>query len=729
MKKKKKEKTSSGTTSQGCVIYLLAFFCAVVIVVRVAASFSPQGRIWGINQWSYFSPAISLLSGALVLLFFLPRLNDLALKWTSSLGSSLISYLDTVSVFAKRGKYFLYSVLSILFFIPFWLLRDRAHFLGDGSQIISRMNSGELSLTWSEPLESLSHIWIYDLAHRIWPMDSAQVYAIFSCLAGVIFVFLVFILADFWGKEHRERVLIFFVLLSMGSMQLFFGYVEHYTLWYVFIFAFILSSLAYLKGKLGWLVPLLTFILASLSHVSALYLLPSLLYVFVVKENHSRQYRKKKALILGSGLVFLGLILFLYCSQSWTLPPLLVPLLQDRYEAPGYLLFSIPHIIDFLNQQLLISPVGIIMILAPLACWVGAIFLKNKTLVFLLLVSLFQLLTNFLFNPALGASRDWDLSSAVGLGYTMLGLFVLLKLLKDKPKFGYLSLILILTSLHSTVPWIVLNANEQKSIRRFQNLLDIDAKKSANGHFILIKYFESQGMEEQAKRQNQKYLNTFPELTLTLQGAKLVKQGEWERAEELYLRAEKLAPKLAQNHNNLGHLYLSRGELERAEAELKKAVRLSPHLATPYGNLADLYLLRGDYDRALEASRKAIRLKSDHPETYSNAATIYLIRGDLGQAEAHYKKTLDLDPQFVDAYVGLGDIYNRKAMPKEAIAMYQNAVYLNPRLAKAHFRLGMTYLSVGSRERAEKELELYLNISPDGKDAKQVREMLKNLRQ
>jgi tetratricopeptide (TPR) repeat protein len=729
MKRKSKGKGSPGTASKGCVVFLFSVFCAVVILVRVATSFFPEGRIWGVNQWSYFSPAISLLSGAFVLLFFLPRLNDLVLKGISSLGSSVLSYLGSIRVFAKRGKYLLYSVLSILFFIPFWLLRDRTHFLGDGAQIISRMNSGELSVTWAEPLEIFLHIRIFDLAHRLWQMEAAQVYALLSCLAGVLFVFLVFLLADFWGKERRERVLIFLVLLSMGSIQLFFGYVEHYSLSYVFIFAFILSSLAYLEGKLGWLLPLLTFILASLSHVSALYLLPSLLFVFVVKENGGRSSRTKKALILGSGLVFLGLILVVYRIHSWTVPPILVPLLEDRYEAPGYLLFSFPHILDFLNQQLLISPVGVIMILAPLASWVGAAFLKNKIFRFLLLVSLFQLLTNFLINPGLGASRDWDLSSAVGLGYTMLGLFVFLHLLKDKPRFGYLSLILILTSLHSTVPWIALNSNEQKSIRRFQNLLDIDAKKSANGHFILIKHFESHGMEEQAKRQNEKYYNTFPELTLTMQGTNLVKKGELERAEELYLQAEELAPKLAQNHSNLGHLYLLRGELDKAGTELKKAVQLSPHISPPYVNLADLYLMRQDYDLALDACRKAIRLKTNYPETYSNAATIHLIRGELDQAEAHYNKTLDLDPEFVDAYVGLGDIYNRKAKPQEAIAMYQTAVYLNPDLAKAHFRLGMTYLSLSSRERAKEELELYLKISPDGKDAKQVREILKNLRQ
>ncbi|MCK4384867.1 MAG: tetratricopeptide repeat protein [candidate division Zixibacteria bacterium] len=672
---------------------------------------------------------ISLFAGIFVLLFFIPSLNALTQKAISSLVSPVLHLLPRIHVTGGKKKYLWYFILSLPFFIPFWLPRDRTHFLGDGAQIISRMNSGELTVKWAEPLEIFLHLKVFDWAHKLGQMDSATVYAILSCAAGVLFVFLVLLFADFWGKERREKVLIFLILLGMGSSQLFFGYVEHYSFLYVFIFTFIFSSLLYLEGKLRWFFPLATFILASLSHVSALYLLPSLLFLFAVKEEHGKSFPIRKILILGLGLVFVGLILVVYKKYSWTVPPFFVPLSVDRYTAPGYLLFSPPHILDFLNQQLLVSPVGLIMILAPLACMMAPSLLRNKIFQFLLLVSISQLLFNFIMDPGLGASRDWDLFSAVGLGYTILGLFIFLHLFKEKTRFEYLSLILALTVLYSTVPWIILNSSASKSVSRFQNLLEVDVKKSANGHFILIKYFESHGMEEEAEKQNEKYDKMFPELVLTIEGTRLAKTGELERAEQMFLQAERVAPKLAQNHNNLGHLYLKRGDLDKAEAELKKAIQLSPHLSPPYVNLADLYLMRQKYDLALDACKKAIRLKTDYSETYSNAATIYLMRKELSQAEAHYKKALSLDPELTEAYVGLGDIYNRKVLPQEAIGMYQTAVELNPNLAMAHFRLGMTYLSINSKEKAKEELELYLKISPQGKDARQAQEILEKLGQ
>ena len=645
------------------------------------------------------------------------------------MASRVISLLDSISGLSGKRRYLVYSVLSALFFIPFWLLRERVYFLGDGAQITSRLNSGELAVHWAEPLEIFLHLKAFNLTDKLWQMDSSTVYAIISCLAGVVFVFLALLLADFWGRERREKVLVFLILLSMGSAQLFFGYVEHYSFLYVFIFAFILSCLGYLKGKVKWFVPVAAFVLASFSHVSSLYLFPSLLFLFATKGRNGKSSSIRKFLILGLGLVFVGLLLVMYKSYSWTISPIFVPLSEDTYAAPGYLLFSLPHILDFANQQLLTSPVGLIMLLAPLACMSAKSLFKKSAFQFLLLVSAFQLLFGFLVDPDLGASRDWDLFSVAVLGYTILGLFILLHLLRDKPRFGYLSLVLLLTSLYSTVPWILVNSHEQKSISRFQNLLETDVKKSYSGHFVLIKHFKARGMNEEAERQDDKYHQAFPEIVLSNQGTRLAKEGEFEQARDLYLEAEQLAPKRPEIHNNLGYVYLKLGRLGMAEVELNRAVQLGRHLPAAYVNLADLHLMRQDYDRALDACRKAIRLKTDSPQTYSNAATIYLMRGNLNEAEDHFRGALALDRNLTEAYVGLGDVYNRRSAPRQAVNLYRIALKLNPDLAIAHFRLGMTYFSLNAKQKAKQELESYLLLSPQGPNAKKAQEILDKLKE
>ncbi len=726
--KKENHREQHQAVSVNRLSLLLSLFCLLIILVHVAASFFPQGRIWGINQWAYFPLKVSLAAGVLVLLSFIPPVN----AWLRIVISSVISLIAWVlhpwEGFIGKKKLFRYTIFSLPFFLLFWVLKDRIHLLGDGAQIISQMNSGKLLVNWSEPLEIFIHLKAFQLTGGFWQMDAAFLYAVLSCLAGVLWIFCIYLLTDLWGEQRKEKVLIVLILLSMGSIQLFFGYVEHYSFSYLFVFTFILSSLGYLERKAKWFFPLITFILAALSHFSNLYLFPALLFLYTTNwENHHR-FPARKILIGILGFFFLGLVLLLYQKYSWTKPPFFVPITEDRYSAPGYLLFSFPHLADFLNQQLLISPVGLATILAALFSRTLTVFSKNKTFQLLLLVSIPQLLFSFLVDPGLGAARDWDMFSAVGLGYTLLGLYVFLHLFRGKSKFGYLSLILVLSSLFSTIPWMVLNSNASTSIARFQNLLDLDKERSTNGHFALIKYFETKGLKEEAEKENQKYREAFPEVVLLNQASLLVKLGELDKAKQLLMQAVGIAPKMPQIRNLLGRIYLERKELNRAEEELKKAIQLGSFLPDPYVDLADVYITKQEYDQALEVCKKAIQLKAEYPQIYSNIAAIYFLKGELTRAEDYYKEAIKLDPKFADAYVDLGDLYGKKANLVEAIKLYQTALGLNPNLAMAHFRLGVVYLSLDSKEKAKEELKLYLQISPEGKNAQKAQEILSNLK-
>jgi type IV pilus assembly protein PilF len=726
---KEKEKRPKQVINPSRFFFFLSVLCFLVVFVHMAASFFTRGRIWGINQWAYFPLWASIGVGVLGLSVFIPSVNASLRRVIGSILSSLSRVFHTREAKDSRSKLFSYFLFSLPFFFLFWWMRDRTHLLGDGAQIISQMNSGQLSIKWAEPLEILVHLRIFNLIRSFWQIDAGTFYALFSCLVGIIFVFSVLVLAKFWGEQRKERVLVFLTLLSLGGIQLFFGYAEHYSLSYLLVFLFILSSLGYLERRVGWFLPLLIFVLAASAHFSNLCLLPALLLLFFPAEANHRRMLSRKILIGSAGVLGLGLILVFYLKFGWTKPPILVPILQDRYAAPGYLLFSLPHLLDFLNQQFLVSPVGLTMISALFFGGVWTFFGKSRIFQFLLVLTLSQLFLNFVVDPGLGAARDWDMFSSVGLGCAFLGLYLFLQLFRREVSFGYLGFILIVVSFYSTVPWVALNASPSKSITRFQNLLDLDPKRSTNGHFVLIKYFEAHGMKEEAKQENARYGQAFPEVVLLDQASQLVKQGELEKAEQLLGQAEGYAPLMPQIHDLLGRIYLQRKELGRAEEELKKAIRLASFLSDPYVNLADVYLSRQQYDLALETSQKAIQLKSEYPQTYSNIGSIYFLKGDINQAESYYLKALELNPKFTDAYVDLGDLYSRKGMLDQALKMYQTALGMNPEMTKLHFRLGVVYYSIDSPQRAKEELELYLKDFPEGKDAQKAREILSNLKQ
>ncbi len=727
MKRKARKKPPPPPPDGKCPVLLVSILCGIMVILHAAASFFPRGRIWGFNQWAYFPPLLSLSLGVLVLLMFVPQVNE-RLRHLLGLGTTLV-LASPRRIRLVLHKRVWFAIGSVLFFVPFWIFRDRTHFLGDGAQIISRMNSGELTAKWSEPLDMFLHIQTFRFAHGMWQLDAATVYALLSCIVGVLFIFMLFLFADFLGDRRQEKVLVFLVLLATGSIQLFFGYVEHYSFMFLFTAAYVFSSLAYLEGKFRWFVPVGAWLLASLSHVMGLCLFPSLLYLFFSTSGHGKWASARKISIVVVGVLTLGLGIVLYRVNAWAVPPIFVPLSVDTYAAPGYLLFSVPHILDLINQHLLISPVGPVLILAPLICLALGSIVKSKLFRFLLAVSLCQLLFHFLVDPGLGAPRDWDLFSTVGLGYTVLGLFLLLRMFRNRPGLAYSSLILVFTALYSTAPWIAIQANQDKPVKRFENILTTDVKRSYSGHFLLLKYFESRGMDRQAEERTEKYREAFPELALIANASSLAKSGELEKAEQMFLEAERLAPKLPQVHNNLGKVYLDLGQLTEAEGQLKTAIRLASFMPDAYVNLADLYFLRGEYDSALAACKKAIRVDPRYTGAYSDAGTIYLMRGESQLAERQFRKLVSLDSTAVLGYLGLGDVYNRQARSQEALRMYQRAVGLDPKLDIARYRLGMTYLSLGLPDKAREQLEAYLQISPQGAHAQEVSQTLEQLRQ
>jgi tetratricopeptide (TPR) repeat protein len=726
MKKGRKRPEEKADTSESCITLRLSLFCLLIVIIHFIASFFPKGRIWGINQWAYFPLMVTLPVTFLVLVFLVPSFNRLALNTTKTLMSPLFRW-------AEKKRHIWYLIFSLLFMILFWILRTKTHFLGDGYQILSKVESGELAFKWTEPLESFIHLKAFHLAKRFFNLDAETLYAILSCVAGGIFIYLSFLFANFLGKEKSQLIirskaggiLVFLILVSMGSIQLFFGYVEHYTFLFLSVFCFLFISIAYLEGKTKWIFPLLISVLAFSFHLSALCLLPPLLFLFYEKSN----FHRGKGLLLGAFALILVVIMFLgYKRYSWSLPPLFVPLIHDRYSAPGYTLFSLPHLLDFLNQQFLVSPVGLILILVFLFCKKGRISFWNPTSRFLLIVALSQLLLNFIIDPGLGASRDWDMFSAVGLGYTILGLYLLLRFIKDKMRLEYLTMILVITSLYSTVPWIALNSSEPNSTQRFRNLLLIDPRKSPNGHFVLVKYFKTHGQEEEIEKQNQVQRELLPELPLIVDGKKLLVNGELDSAEAKFRQAKEIAPRFSEAHHNMGMVYLAKRSLDKAEMEFKEAIELAPFAPGAYVSLGNLYAVKGDTNSALDSYEKAIFLKWPDPEPYYNVGLIYFRKGDMDKAEDFFKKTLRLKSDFEDAYLGLGNVYKEENKFQKATEMYQTAIRLKPDLAIAHLQLGMTYLYLHSNEEAIKELERYLELDPQSKSAEEVRNILQELR-
>lgn len=702
----------------------IAFALLLLLLLWVTALF-PEKRLWGINHWAYFPLWLRTVVIAPAFFMFIPPLNK---KLQAFFKTNVVRGF---SFLVERRKPLGYLFMSIVSLLIFCLFRTKTHFLGDGIQLIAKINAGTLSFEWSQPLA----VWIYqssyDLFNRIFNLDGATVYALLSYLSGMIYVIFALRMAILLGKSSSARLFIFLILILMGSSQLFFGYAENYPLFYCGILIYLFYSLKYLRGETKIMVPTVIFLLLLPMHFFSLYLFPSILFLFLFREEektfaHILKSKKTWMVLLFLMILSAGLVLYIY-KYNWYAFRYLVPLSQGYYTAPNYTMFSPPHILDFLNQQLLISPVGFTLFLIFMIRQPKSENTKDRAFQFLLIVSVGQLLLNFLLNPGLGAARDWDLFAGVGLGYTVLSLYLFSRI-PPHPQVSYMKLSLIILAFLFTFPWILINAKPDMSIARFRNLLELDPKKSRNGHFILASYFDRMGKTEEVDIENRALMENFPEVYLANQGFSLLLKDSLDQAYSFFTRSIQTSPDFAEAHLGLGWYYFKTGNLQTSEFEIKKALEFKPDYPSAYVSLGDLYMQKGEYKKAEAFYLKSVNMGVDDPKVWNNLGILYAQLDNLDKAVSSYQRAIAKEKNLAQPHYGLACVYYQQGKLEESLKENNLLLQVNPHFALGYYQLGLTCESLGRKEEAISAYQRFLEMQPNDPKADLIRQSIEILR-
>ncbi|MGB2698445.1 MAG: tetratricopeptide repeat protein [Candidatus Zixiibacteriota bacterium] len=715
MEKENKEKSP-------CLNLLIFSLCALVILAHFVSSFFPSARLWGISHLAYFPLEFGILFTSVFLLLLIPSIN-------SKILDLLKVPLDRLNGLTfDKSKRLWFILLSFVSFPLFWVFRTRTHFLGDGYHIIQDLHKGEFFVKWTELIETLIYVNLYKLLNPVLGVDAETLYELVSCFYGAIFVFLIFLLADFLGEDKWEKLFLFCLIAFMGSILLFCGYAEHYSFSYVLIFAYIFLSMKYLKERSNPFLPLAFLVLAVFSHISVSYLLPSafLLCFLGYDKNGKSSFLEKKETWAILFLIVTCIIILLYVKEySWMVGNKYVPLTKGDYYAPGYSLFSLPHILDILNEQFLVSPVGFVLLISIWIC-LKSFNLREKTSAFLSLAFLLGIGFNSLMYPGLGMARDWDMFASTAIGYTILAGYLFLRYAKKRVDFKYIGSILIITTAFCTLPWILLNTSEQKGVERFKNLLDLDPKKSRNGHFTLAAYFDKKGLYEEVEKENQVQASNFPELVLVNQGIEAFYENQTSKALRLCEEALAMEPNFAEAYFLLGKIHQARKSNNLAKKEYKKAIELYPIYADAYVNLGHLYAFSQELDSAFHYYKRATALHTRDRNVYNNLANIYSNKGKWKQATSNFQKAIDIDPDFAEPYYGLGIVFFEQNRVDQAISRFEKASELKPGFALAHYHLAYLYAQKGERDKAERELEVFSQLTSDKKEVEKLKELIES---
>ncbi len=429
------------------------------ILLHLLSPVLPPDLAWGVSFFAYPNPLIGLLIGVFYLALAIPPVTVFFLN--------KIGYLFSTAADFFRYRRFLFRLtLALISGVLFWIFRIRHLYWGDAKIFVEAIPHPDFRLTynWQAPLDVFIHSKAWELAYKLWGWDVATVYGVISVLSGILFLQLLVNVAEELGRNRPEKLFLWAFTATGGFIQLFFGYIESYTIIPTGILAYIWLSIRFVKGQTSIFWPILCLSLTNAFHPSTIVLWPSAF--LLVKGQPWKDWLR---FLIIPTVIALGVIALME-SGKHGIDALLgvdfpggadrhwfVPLRHAGTEWEHYTMFSLGHLVDIVNEQLLVAPFG--LVLAVLLWKKG--FQKadkgeEKLFIFLTLASAFYLLFTWTWNPDYGGRKDWDLFACVGIPLNLLAAFTATRAWSREELMGN-GLLLVLASLIHTAFWISFN--------------------------------------------------------------------------------------------------------------------------------------------------------------------------------------------------------------------------------------------------------------------------------
>jgi len=290
-----------------------------------------------------------------------------------------------------------------------------------------------------------------------------------------------------------------------------------------------------------------------------------------------------------------------------------------------------------------------------------------------------------------------------------------------------------------------LNASEL-DFNDFQvhNNLGIAYKEKGNLALAIKEFKISTGLKEN-------YSDARFNLAITLEEA-----GNIDLAVKEYKRSLELKPDNIIAMYNLGNIYMAQGEIDNAESMFKKAVKIAEknsfdrlEMFEKYHksslneiivevkdnvviksliNVGSIYVRKDRIEDAINLFNKELMKRPYAAEMHYKLGWANYKKGLFNIAEKELEKAIDLNANIAEWHNFLGVINNQVQKPDKALNAFAMAVKLRPDYANAHKNLGLTLFNHKDFKEAAFHLNKTLELNPKQKDAKGIRDLLKDLK-
>ncbi len=604
---------ATGWLAAGGVALALA-----AIAAEVAGATVLRDRWWGVHSWAFlpraaFVPALALVTFGLLA----------AWRGAAALDRTLVRALGWAPALPGwTGR----AVAAALAGAFFWAFREGHTLLGDGNAIVRFVPEGQ-AFHPDEPLSLALHRGFYlvlgpwfarggagaaEVAHATVGLSSA--------LCGALFVPIAWALAgELAGggtaagrpaatgdrAVRAVHALAFVVLVAQGYLQLFFGYVENYTFLALALAAYALAALRALRGRAPLLLPATWLVLAMALHLSAAVVAPSFAVLVAHRLLDPRaRVAALRDLAIGAGLFAAMHLLLSRLGHGYDWTAMLLALGRRTTDSTTSYGFHPPTLAQFLQQQLLIGPLGIFLLgVSGVAALRLRLWRDGRSLFLAALAPGYLAASLIAGDSNLGVARNWDLLAPAGFVFTLVALGLATRAAWTGEGLRRWLFVLALASLFHTVPWIALNASAERTIERYKVL----PLGRGRAQVMVADWYWSKGREDEALEWYRRALDENPlqNHAHSQLGRIALHRGRYDIAERAFREALRSRPTMALYRFQLVDALVRSHQLGPARTELDTLLALAPGVAGYRAASAVVWLGLGRSDSAAAALEQA----------------------------------------------------------------------------------------------------------------------------
>ena len=214
-------------------------------------------------------------------------------------------------------------------------------------------------------------------------------------------------------------------------------------------------------------------------------------------------------------------------------------------------------------------------------------------------------------------------------------------------------------------------------------------------------------LEEFAKLNNGDNSNSLLE-----EGKAYLKNGEYDKAIEIFKKAVELNPNDYDNWHWLGTSYLNNEQYPETINPFKRAVELNPNNEGNWCILGYSYNKNGQHSEAEECYKKAIELNPNNADNWDSLAGFYNDIKEYNKTIETYKRAIELNPNGdYNWYFNLSFYYEGEL--NKAIEVLKRAVELNPNSDNNWYWLGISYYDNEQHSEAEECYKKAIELNPN----------------